>query len=155
MAKTQEAMAKLLFEKQSDTQEQRDNVQSQSDSEASSATVPRNDTNEGSSKSWLPSMPSILRSSWCVASKSCTVWGSSRKVSSCTYPTVLQNSSGLTSQLCTVARCGSKMANCVAYTVVQIKSQSTYDLQLVCSERYWQSSLSAMTMCWCAFTYRL
>ena len=63
MAKTQEAMAKLLFEKQSDTQDQRDNVQSQSDSEASSATVPRNDTNEGSSKSWLPSMPSILRSS--------------------------------------------------------------------------------------------
>ena len=57
-------------------------------------------------------------------------------MSSCTYPTVLPSSSGLTSQLCTVARCGSKMANCVAYTVVQIKSQSTYDLQLVCSERY-------------------
>ena len=63
MAKTQEAMAKLLVEKQCEAQETRDNVQSQSDSEASSATVPRNETNEGSSKSWLPSMPSILRSS--------------------------------------------------------------------------------------------
>lgn len=62
MATTQEAMAKSMLGKQSDTHEQNEALLSQSESEATSGspTVPKNEATEGSSKSWLPSMPSIL-----------------------------------------------------------------------------------------------
>ena len=62
MAKTQEAMAKSLLGKQSDSHEQNEASPSQSESEATSdpPTVPKSEATEGSSKSWLPSMPSIL-----------------------------------------------------------------------------------------------
>ena len=60
MAKTQEAMAKCVLGKQSDKHEQTKGSPSQSESEGTSPSVPKSETTEGSSKSWLPSMPSIL-----------------------------------------------------------------------------------------------
>ena len=62
MAKTQEAMAKCVLGKQSDPQLPNEALPSQSESEATSdlATVAKSEATEGSSKSWLPSMPSIL-----------------------------------------------------------------------------------------------
>ena len=62
MAKTQEAMAKCVLGKQSDAHEPNEASPSQSQSEATSdsPTVPKSEATEGSSKSWLPSMPSIL-----------------------------------------------------------------------------------------------
>ncbi len=53
MAKTQEAMAKCLLDKQSSPA-----VPSQSESDTTSPS--RSEPTEGSGKSWLPSMPSIL-----------------------------------------------------------------------------------------------
>lgn len=62
MAKTQEAMAACVLGRQSDAHEATEALPSQSESEATSdtPTVPKSEATEGSSKSWLPSMPSIL-----------------------------------------------------------------------------------------------
>lgn len=60
MAKTQEAMANCLLGKQSGTDEQNLALPAQSESEATSPSLPKSEPTEGSSKSWLPSMPSIL-----------------------------------------------------------------------------------------------
>ena len=61
MAKTQEAMARCILDKQSDKQELNDSMPSQSDSEATSASQSKSEPAEGSSKSWLPSLPSFSR----------------------------------------------------------------------------------------------
>ena len=60
MAKTQEAMAKCVLDRQSGTDEQTPALSSHSESEAASPPVPKSEPTEGSGKSWLPSMPSIL-----------------------------------------------------------------------------------------------
>ena len=62
MAKTQEAMAACVLGKQSDAHVANETLPSQSENEATSgaSTVPQSEATEGSSKSWLPSMPSIL-----------------------------------------------------------------------------------------------
>ncbi|KAL3141754.1 hypothetical protein ABBQ32_004434 [Trebouxia sp. C0010 RCD-2024] len=60
MAKTQEAMAKCVLGKQSGTDEQTPGVPTQSESEATSLSEPKSEPTEGSGRSWLPSMPSIL-----------------------------------------------------------------------------------------------
>ena len=69
MAKTQEAMARCILDKQSgqeaksEKEGQSDAVTSQSESEATSASQPKVEAAEASSKSWLPSLPSFSRSS--------------------------------------------------------------------------------------------
>ena len=61
MAKTQEAMARCILDKQSDKQDKHEGAPSQSNSEATSESQPQSEAAEGSSKSWLPSLPSFSR----------------------------------------------------------------------------------------------
>lgn len=66
MAKTQEAMARCILDKQPEKGEKEDTSEaapSQSESEATSASQAKSEVAEASSKSWLPSLPSFSRSS--------------------------------------------------------------------------------------------
>lgn len=63
MAKVQEAMARHLVDNLPDQQDASKAAAGQAQSESEATSAVKSDTAESSSKSWLPSMPSILRSS--------------------------------------------------------------------------------------------